>query len=181
MQRREFITGALAALGAGLAPAQVEHVWARVCQTSHREGYCYQFVPVKTVTFFTHLVEHLIPTRDLTNADLALARFVDGAIEQTRSQREKVQITRCLEHLYQRYNRMAGAPDTTMTQLIGDGLMADDEEIAGPLNTIRQLAMVGFYTSEYVARQLLNFDPVPGHYDPEIKISELDKRTTWSR
>lgn len=169
-------------LGAGLAPAQVEQVWARVCQTTHRDGYCYQFVAAKTVIFFTHLVEDLIPTQDLTDADLALARFVDGAIAQTISRHEKVQIARCLEYLHQKYNGITGSPDANMTKLIGDALTADDEEnITGPLNTVRQLAMVGFYTSEYAAKNLLNFDPVPGHYDPEINISEMDKRTTWSR
>ncbi|MCA0931132.1 gluconate 2-dehydrogenase subunit 3 family protein [Lutimonas saemankumensis] len=46
------------------------------------------------------------------------------------------------------------------------------------LFTVRGLSLFGYFTSEKVGTQVLNFDPIPGEYSPCIPVSEVGNAWT---
>ena len=46
------------------------------------------------------------------------------------------------------------------------------------LFTIRELSLVGYFTSEKVGTEVLNFDPIPGEYLPCIPVSDIGNAWT---
>ncbi|UCE92738.1 MAG: gluconate 2-dehydrogenase subunit 3 family protein [Flavobacteriaceae bacterium] len=46
------------------------------------------------------------------------------------------------------------------------------------LFTVRQLSLLGYFTSEKVGTEVLNFDPIPGEYIPCIPVSEIGNAWT---
>lgn len=46
------------------------------------------------------------------------------------------------------------------------------------LLNIRNLSLLGYFTSEKVGREVLNFDPIPGRYEPCVPISEIGNAWT---
>lgn len=45
------------------------------------------------------------------------------------------------------------------------------------LNT-RSLALLGYFTSEKIGKEVLNFDPIPGRYEPCVPVSEIGNAWT---
>jgi len=46
------------------------------------------------------------------------------------------------------------------------------------LLTTRELTLLGYYTSEYVGENIMNYDPVPDTYQPCIDVTDVDN--AWS-
>ena len=46
------------------------------------------------------------------------------------------------------------------------------------LLNIRSLSLFGYFTSEKVGKEVLNFDPIPGRYIPCIPVSEIGNAWT---
>jgi len=46
------------------------------------------------------------------------------------------------------------------------------------LLNIRSLSLFGYFTSEKVGREVLNFDPIPGRYEPCVPVSEIGNAWT---
>lgn len=46
------------------------------------------------------------------------------------------------------------------------------------LLNIRGLALLGYFTSEKVGKEVLNFDPIPGRYEPCVPVSEIGNAWT---
>lgn len=46
------------------------------------------------------------------------------------------------------------------------------------LFNIRSLALLGYFTSEKVGKEVLNFDPIPGRYVPCVPVSEIGNAWT---
>ncbi len=43
---------------------------------------------------------------------------------------------------------------------------------------VRNLALLGFFTSEKIGKEVLNFDPIPGGFQPCIPLSEVGNAWT---
>lgn len=46
------------------------------------------------------------------------------------------------------------------------------------LLTVRSFSLLGYFTSEKIGKEVLNFDPIPGRYDPCIPVSEIGNAWT---
>ena len=46
------------------------------------------------------------------------------------------------------------------------------------LLTIRNLSLIGYFSSEKIGKEVLSFDPIPGPYKPCIPVSEVGN--AWS-
>jgi hypothetical protein len=46
------------------------------------------------------------------------------------------------------------------------------------LVTVRRFSLLGYFTSEKIGKEVLNFDPIPGRYDPCIPVSEVGNAWT---
>ena len=45
---------------------------------------------------------------------------------------------------------------------------------------IKELTVVGYFTSELVGKTVLKYDPIPGRYDPCMPLSEVGN-AQWTR
>ena len=54
----------------------------------------------------------------------------------------------------------------------------DDYKMYFCLIQIRKLSLFGYFTSEKIGREVLNFDPIPGSYDPCIPVAEIGNAWT---
>jgi len=43
---------------------------------------------------------------------------------------------------------------------------------------IRRLSLFGYFTSEKIGKEVLNFDPIPGRYDPCVPLSDIGNAWT---
>ena len=46
------------------------------------------------------------------------------------------------------------------------------------LMEIRKLSLFGYFTSEKIGKEVLNFDPIPGEYDPCIPLADIGNAWT---
>jgi hypothetical protein len=60
----------------------------------------------------------------------------------------------------------------------GAGIFSDTDENAPFFYKLKQLTVLGYYTSEIGATQELRYEPVPGHYDGDVEFSEPGRQ--WS-
>ncbi|MDN3643453.1 gluconate 2-dehydrogenase subunit 3 family protein [Lutimonas halocynthiae] len=54
----------------------------------------------------------------------------------------------------------------------------DDYKMYSCLIQIRKLSLFGYFTSEKIGREVLNFDPIPGSYDPCIPVADIGNAWT---
>lgn len=54
----------------------------------------------------------------------------------------------------------------------------DDFQLYYFLIQVRKLSLFGYFTSEKIGKEVLNFDPIPGEYDPCIPVSEIGNAWT---
>ena len=45
---------------------------------------------------------------------------------------------------------------------------------------LKEMTFLGYFTSEIVGTEVLNYDPIPGNYDGCIPMSEVENGRTWS-
>ena len=73
------------------------------------------------------------------------------------------------------YNDLPGAEKDEIMKMMQAEASKDEEHI---FNQLKRETMVGFFTSEEGATQVLRFDPIPGRYDGCIDYNAGDK--AWS-
>ena len=54
----------------------------------------------------------------------------------------------------------------------------DDYKLYNCLIQVRSLSLFGYFTSEKIGTEVLNFDPIPGRYDPCVPLSEIGNAWT---
>ena len=69
-----------------------------------------------------------------------------------------------------------------VTERRGPGALQGEEKdrfaIYKFLFTIREFALLGYFTSEKIGKEYLVFDPIPGGYKPCIPLSEVGNAWT---
>jgi hypothetical protein len=76
------------------------------------------------------------------------------------------------------------APFGTLTAERQDAVLrgiarAEEGQPAGFFALIRSATVLGYFTSEPVGREVLNYDPVPGRYEGCIPIDQVGRRN-WT-
>lgn len=179
MERREFIKMSLIALGVSLSTTQVSSVWASIQSSSETPSNF--FIGSANEAFFRTLVEAILPTGDLTGCNLDLALFVDTAICQVTNKKEQKSLKVYVEKLKHSIEKSSNNKKKQLDQLITNSFRQKNKAEFKAASRLREFSMVGFYTSEYVAKNLFNFNPVPGHYRANVSLASLENRASWSR
>jgi hypothetical protein len=63
--------------------------------------------------------------------------------------------------------------------LLREVARAEEGREQGFFRLIRSATVLGYFTSEEVGRNVLNYDPVPGRYDGCVPIDEVGRRN-WT-
>ena len=189
MQRRDVLKGLTVLLGGGLSTA---------CQQA------VQIPPAKRVTSIPvysntqrdiayRVADLIIPVTDTPGAlDAGVGEFIDYVVTQWFSEQEQALFITGLDALGDAALLTHNAPFLTLTiqQQVAllERVQAQEKQdpagITQPLGSgsffkqIKELTVVGYYTSEVGATQERKYIPMPGYYDGYHKLSNVGRQ--WS-
>ena len=178
MTRREALQRATALSGLTLTPALFAALEG--CQTSPEAAWSPQTLTPPQWAVIRQLVDRILPATDTPGGlDLKVDRFVDLALEQLLTDEERRYVLGQLDDFSLRDARFADDDSATADQkllLLEQTYAAerDAEPHAPPpfFRTIKQLALLGYFTSEPVMKNQMNYHAVPGKYVGCTTLSE---------
>lgn len=135
------------------------------------------------------IAEIIIPATDTPGASAAqVNRFIDAMVGESYSPDDRDRFLQGLEDLDARCKDAYGAPfvdldDAQQRALVGElddetfGADADETDAESPpfFRMLKELVIVGYYTSEIGATQELKTNLVPGHYDGDVPYDEVGR------
>ncbi|MDN4504286.1 gluconate 2-dehydrogenase subunit 3 family protein [Alteromonadaceae bacterium BrNp21-10] len=187
MQRRDFIKNLSLMLGGALsAPAVFALDNASLGHsTTTSTGSLFN----QELALFDAIAETIIPQTDTPGAKAAkVGQFIHNIINHTYTQAQKAQFADNLNEFKSlvkaQHNSSfikLSAPQqlallTPLNENAVKGRWNDSiESIPGSalMATMKELTVIGFYTSELGATQVLKYDPIPGGYQGDVPYAEI--------
>jgi hypothetical protein len=180
LSRREALRRAAALLGCALTPSLIEGV-LRAQPAAAGPG-----LPAAAARTLAALAERILPRTDTPGAvDVGVPAFIGRLFEGFLTDAERERLTAGVAALDRSCAARSGRPFAELEGAGQDeairGLAAGKDEAAGDfLRLVRELVIVGYFTSEQIGKTLLRYDPVPGRYDADIPLAETGG-AAWNR
>ena len=206
MNRREIIKGLALSFGYVVAAPSVLSV-LESCSKKN-DTWQGLFLSAKEKHFVTHIVDIILPATETPGGlDVNLPQFIDMMAHDMFSPDEKNMFKEGAEifalRFNQRFNKDISESDRNeVEKLFASYFDLQDEDQRKVLYTqsknidevsseeieaykmykflinIRSLSLFGYFTSEKVGKEVLNFDPIPGKYVPCMPVSEIGNAWT---
>jgi len=206
MNRRDSIKGIAMSLGYVVAAPAVISV-LESCTKKDKTWQAVYFSE-KEQHVVTYLVDIILPSTETPGGlDLNLPQFIDMMSQDMFSAEEKSVFKEGSEIFASRFNEkfgkdISGSNQKEVAELFAvyfdltpeeqgkiqfmqskpiDEVSAeemDNYKMYKFLLNIRSLALLGYFTSEKVGKEVLNFDPIPGRYEPCVPVSEIGNAWT---
>jgi hypothetical protein len=130
------------------------------------------------------VVERILPRTDTPGArDVGVPAFIDLLYGEFMTDTERELLIAGLADLDKRAKAAGGAFATLSPErqdaLLHEVAKAEEGREQGFFRVIRSATVLGYFTSEEVGRNVLNYDPVPGRYDGCVPIDEVGRRN-WT-
>jgi glucoside 3-dehydrogenase (cytochrome c) hitch-hiker subunit len=126
------------------------------------------------------VAEHILPETDTPGARaVGVHRFIDALVAESYSAEERQRFLAGLEGLDDRARRAHGC--AFLACAAGDqlALLGELDRAAEPFfRTLKDLTLVGYYTSEVGATRELRHVPVPGRYAGCVPLAQIGR--TWA-
>jgi hypothetical protein len=180
--RREALQRAAVAIGVALSPALLANA-LRAQSTPAAAGS--QLSPSQLAAVAA-MAERILPRTDTPGAsDVDVAGFIDRMYGEFLTPAERRTLVTGLAELEK---STAASARKAFVQLDG---AAQDRVLSGLATSksaatreffrqMRELTVVGYFTSEKVGKTVLHYDPVPGRWDADVAIAEVGNRN-WTR
>lgn len=182
LTRREALQRAAVALGVAFSPALL----ANALRAQAAPAAAASHLSPSQLAAVAAIAERIIPRTDTPGAgDVNVAGFIDrmyGDYLGPAERRSLVSGLAALEKSTAASDRKAfvqldaGAQDRVLHGLA----TANDAALRDFFRQLRELTVVGYFTSETVGKTVLHYDPVPGRWDADVPISEVGNRN-WTR
>ena len=206
MKRREVLKGLGLATGFIVATPAALRV-LQSCQVKE-ETWSALFLNPEEKKFVTDLVDIILPSGSTPGGvELNLPQFIDLMCKDTLSEEEQglfhegskvfsdkleelsgkkpeKATKKDIENLFLRYFQLDPEEEGKVKYMLyGNRDDLDENEkknfdLYKFLFTVRGLSLFGYFTSEKVGKEVLNFDPIPGEYLPCIPVSEVGNAWT---
>lgn len=175
MNRRDAIKQTSLILGSAVS-ASVAMGVLNGCQPSYAIDWEPSFLSKDQAILVGEIAETILPQTETSGAKaLHLDEFVDLMLKEVFTAKEQTAFTTGLAELAQKCETTSGKSflDCTAEERL-DFLQKEEialrEKSAGAsgkptLLQLKELTLVGFFTSEYVGKEVLNFQPVPGKFE----------------
>lgn len=170
MQRRQFLINASVMLGCSIASLDVKAIEAALSFTKTASGK----LAKDHIKVIETIADIIIPETDTPCASQAgVVNYIDFYLHEFFDDKKRVQFLIGLENLHQplsKFLTLTSAEQLEVVQLLDDQLYSKKENLT--YKKLKELVVIGYYTSEVGATQALKYDPVPGPYK-EMKLSEV--------
>lgn len=126
------------------------------------------------------VAEHIIPATDTPGARaVGVHRFIDGMLAESYPAAERERFVHGLGDLDERARRAGGHAFLECTPSDQRALLDQLDGTADAFfRSVKQLTLVGYYTSEIGATRELHNAPVPGRYDGCVPLDRIGR--TWA-
>ena len=171
MKRRTFLNATTLLLGTGVSPVLLQAV-----QKAHGENT--DAMPDRVATDEYHgllqvLVEHIIPGTDTPGAhEAGVADYIEFILQRGFDELQREKFLSGLQSINEKSNNVFGqsfvAVSSDQQEAILGNLEQESERQSnkpGFFHTLKELTIIGYYTSEVGAINELRYLPVPGIYD----------------
>ncbi len=206
MNRRDLIKGLSLTFGYAVAAPTVLSV-LESC-SGKEQSWKPVFLNDSEKHYISHLVDIILPATDIPGGlDVNLPQFIDMMSQDMLEPDEKQLFKDGSEIFAQRFrekfNKDIAASDkeevaeifasyfdlqtADQSKILRRQAMSldeitpsekDDYKLYSCLIQVRSLSLFGYFTSEKIGTEVLNFDPIPGRYDPCVPLSEIGNAWT---
>ncbi len=206
MNRRDLIKGLSLTFGYAVAAPTVLSV-LESC-SSKEQSWNPVFLNESEKHYISHLVDIILPVTDIPGGlDVNLPQFIDMMSQDMLKPEEKELFKDGSEIFAQRFREkfnkdIAVSDKEEVAEIFAiyfdlqaadqskilrrqamsldeiDPSEKDDYKLYSCLIQVRSLSLFGYFTSEKIGREVLNFDPIPGRYDPCVPVSEIGNAWT---
>ncbi|MGI9530261.1 gluconate 2-dehydrogenase subunit 3 family protein [Lutimonas sp.] len=166
------------------------------------------FLNDKEKNYVTHLVDIILPASDIPGGlDIQLPQFVDMMLHDMLTEDDKELFTAGSQlfadkfaavfeqdismgdkdkigQLFKNYFDLKGDDKSAVLRRQAMGILLvepsekEDFLLYNFLMQVRSLSLFGYFTSEKIGREVLNFDPIPGSYNPCIPLEDIGNAWT---
>ena len=186
MTRRAALQRAAVFLGAALTPSIWQGALRAQTAPAAGPGAAPRYLSPGQFAAVGAVAERILPRTDTPGArDVGVPAFVDLMVGEFIPPAEKTTLLAGLAGLDQTARAAHAKPFADLAAAQQDALLTRiAEESQGKSRTffhlIRELTIVGYFTSEPVGKNVLHYDPVPGRYDGCIPLAEVGNRS-WTK
>lgn len=177
IDRRRVLVGISAAMGAALSPAAVKAFDAAKSEEQPKD---FQSLGTDQQQALRAVIDTIIPQTDTASASGAgVDLYIDHMINAVLNQSEAAAVTDFLDAFSTSYPTFPTLPAQAQHEILSgiDARLQEDTPFMANYRAVKELTLVGYYTSEEGASVELEYDPVPGpfHIGP---ISDYSR--SWS-
>jgi hypothetical protein len=182
MTRRAALKRAALFLGVALTPSLI----ANVLQAAAVPGAKALFLSKAHLDLVTAIADRILPRTDTPGAsDVGVPAFVDLMLGKYSTESERQVFTAGLDEVNaaslaahaQSFVKVTAAQQDAILMRIAVASQKKDKTF---FHQIKELTVVGYFTSEIVGRTVLHYDPVPGRFQGCVPISEVGN-VLWTK
>ncbi|MBU6318977.1 MAG: gluconate 2-dehydrogenase subunit 3 family protein [Alphaproteobacteria bacterium] len=187
IDRRDLIRRAALILGGSLSAGAIAGVLSGCASAPEGQSSASQYLVADESLSVTALCDRILPRTDTPGAvDVGVVSFLDRMMAEfygdTERSTVRAGLTRVNEEALsqhgQRFHRLPPAKQIALMTTFDEEATAQNRTPGAPLHffrIIKELTILGFFTSEYGASQFLRYDPIPGPYRADVPYSEVGR------
>jgi gluconate 2-dehydrogenase gamma chain len=193
MDRREALKRTAWLMGGMISAPAIMGV-LKGCQSKPGLNWKPEFLTQDQATIVSQISEIIIPKTDSPGAkEVGVPGFIDQVLKEVYSKEDQDRFLNGLQAFDEEAKKVYGdsfaeLEDDQQKELVkkthDPAIDADRNTIPAPprpfILMMKELTMLGFFTSEVGATQVLQYDPVPGAYKGCIPLSEAGNGKTWA-
>jgi gluconate 2-dehydrogenase gamma chain len=184
MTRREAIRRTAMMLGVAVTPSLLSGVMC--AQVSSPKSTAPAYLTAKQFETASAIAERILPKTDTPGArEVGVPAFIDLMYGQYMTPSEQRVFAAGLDEVEAGSTTANARSFSTSSPEQQDRLLTMIAKVAqGRENTffhlMKELTLLGYFTSEPIGKNVLQYDPIPGRYDGCIPLSEVGNRA-WTR
>jgi hypothetical protein len=197
MNRRELLQRVTWMMGGAISAPAVLGVLSG-CSAKKEAAWQPLFLSKEQGALVAEVVEIMIPRTDTPGAmDVGVPAFIDTMLKDVYTQEDRDRYVSGLQAFDEAARRQHGKPfmelskaqQTEMVQAFNDAAAAEELSFDPPPKTLRrpfilmtkELALLGFFTSEPGATQVLQYAAVPGGFQACVPLAQAGNGKTWAQ
>jgi len=182
MTRRDALKRAALLIGVALTPSLITNA----LQAAAAPGAQAAFLSPAQLELVTAMVERILPRTDTPGAtDVGVPAFVNLMLANYSTASEQQVFTAGLDEVNAASLAAHAQPFVKVSAAQQDALLvkiavASQKKEKTFFHQLKELTVVGYFTSEIVGRTVLHYDPVPGRFQGCVPISEVGN-VLWTK
>ena len=196
MNRREAIKRTAIIMGGAVSAVTISGIMGGCKAEPTPTGWQPAFLSKEQYETVAEIAETILPKTGTPGAkEVGVPQFIDNMLTNYFNEANRAAFAKGLDGFIERCKQSSGKAfkdcneeerSTVMTALERDFLLKkeaqkNDEDVlkSQPFyTTLKEMVIVGYFTSEKIGTEVLRYDPIPGTYDPCMPYQQGDRM--WS-